>query len=181
MKKMIIALLCFILVISLSGCRQEKSSDSQIKTINKNGVNYVIDTEQCTIRDNQQTYSYVIDKAETTIKYSDGQSYTWKESEDMGMGIASPDFDYSTHVDPDILIDVIDEVYHVNNKQNSKNAVLGVILLIAGIIDAIWAERIWFFHWGWRYKNAEPSDLAIGVYRIGGIIAAMIGLINIVA
>ncbi|MGN0250750.1 MAG: DUF6199 family natural product biosynthesis protein [Oliverpabstia sp.] len=39
----------------------------------------------------------------------------------------------------------------------------------------------WYLEYGWRYKNAEPSDLALGLNRVGGIIAIIVGILTLVA
>lgn len=180
MKKILAAVLCLVLMLSLCGCGEEKTSDTNIKTVNRNDIEYTIDTKERTIRDDQQVYSYTIDASGTTIIYPDGKSFTWKESNGISTGIASLDFDYSVHTDPMILLDVIDSAYHTKNGSSHDNAGLGAVLIIVGIVDAIWSEKIWFLNWGWRYKNAEPSDFALGLYRVGGIIAVIVGLVLII-
>ena len=180
MKKITVIILCLVLLLSLVGCGREKMPESNIKTVSKNGTVYTIDTEKCIIQDSQFTYSYSFGTKSKTIKYPDGQTYTWNESNGMITGTTSLDFDYSAHVDPLILLEVIEDAYHTNNKTTHENVGIGLILLIIGIVDAVWSEKIWFLNWGWRYKNVEPSELAIGVYRVGGIIAAVIGLILII-
>lgn len=180
MKKITVIILYLVLVLSLVGCSREQIPEHNIKTFSKNGAVYTIDTEKCIIQDNQNTYSYVFGASGTTIIYADGQSFSWKESNGMEISSTSLNFDYSTHVDPLILLEVIKDAYHTNNKINIEDAGIGIILLMIGITDAAWPEKIWLLNWGWRYKNAEPSELAIGIYRVGGIIAVVIGLILII-
>jgi hypothetical protein len=57
---------------------------------------------------------------------------------------------------------------------------LAILVLIMSII-AIFAPRItWFLSTGWRFKNAEPSDLVLSLNRIGGVIATVISVFVIV-
>lgn len=180
MKKITAVLLSLFLVFLLLGCDREKAIDNNIKTISKKGTVYTIDTAKCIIQDGHYTYSYSFGTKSKTIKYPDGQTYTWKELNGIVTGAVSTDFDYSTHVDPMILLDVIEDAYQTNSKTTSGNAGIGILLLIIGIADAVFAEKVWFLNWGWRYKNTEPSKLVIGIYRCGGVIAAIIGIILIV-
>lgn len=58
---------------------------------------------------------------------------------------------------------------------------LAIIVLIVSII-AIFAPRFtWFLSTGWRFKNAEPSNLVLVVNRIVGVIAAVISVFVIIS
>lgn len=182
-KKHILFLLCLLLLISLFGCGDKQPADNKVKLIHKDGVEYAIDMESCTIQDGSYIYSYVANSSGTTINYPNGESYTWKESNGIGIGSTSANFDYDSYVDPWILMDVIDEAYAdevVTVKTSHKNAGYGVLLLIVGIGYTVWSDKVWFLNWGWRYKNAEPSDLSIGLYKVGGIAAIIAGAIMII-
>jgi|BioPla2DNA2_1021312.scaffolds.fasta_scaffold59723_2 hypothetical protein len=61
----------------------------------------------------------------------------------------------------------------------------GVIAVLAGAFSFWQPEIAWNIEYGLRYKNAEPSDLAIGMIQfsgvvlyIGGIIAIIVGLLS---
>lgn len=42
----------------------------------------------------------------------------------------------------------------------------------------VWHPRFfWFLSDGWRFRNAEPSDLALGLERLGGVITVVVGLV----
>ena len=178
MKKTISIVLCLLLVLLMVGCAKEDIG--KVKRINKNGIQFTVDTENHTIEDGSLTYSYAINGSEIVIRYPDGQTYTWKESNGIGTGSTSLDFDYSTHMEPSTLLSVIEDAHNTSSKTTHKNTGVGIILLLIGAVYAVWPKKLWFISWGWRYKNAEPSDLAIGVFRVVGVIVGIIGLIIII-
>ncbi|MCG7378088.1 hypothetical protein MH215_13885 [Paenibacillus sp. ACRSA] len=61
------------------------------------------------------------------------------------------------------------------------SAFIGVLALILGALFAIWPYLGWYLRLGWRLKDAEPSDLALSVDRILGVVLVIIGLILIVS
>ena len=55
--------------------------------------------------------------------------------------------------------------------QTGKNLLLFLVLLVIGGISLAAPQVTWYLEYGWRFKDAEPSDLALGVNRvIGGIV-----------
>ncbi len=46
---------------------------------------------------------------------------------------------------------------------------------------AIWPYFAWYVRLGWKFKDAEPSDLALNVGRISGIVLVIVGFILIVS
>ncbi|MDF2715470.1 MAG: hypothetical protein K0R28_2395 [Paenibacillus sp.] len=45
-----------------------------------------------------------------------------------------------------------------------------------GLLNLLFPKTAWFWNIGWQFKNAEPSEAAILMGRIGGILAIGIGL-----
>lgn len=58
---------------------------------------------------------------------------------------------------------------------------IGVILLIIGIVNTAAPRFSWYLKDGWKFKDAEPSDGALALIRIGGIVALVIGVIALLA
>ncbi|WP_090902749.1 DUF6199 family natural product biosynthesis protein [Paenibacillus sp. OK076] len=59
--------------------------------------------------------------------------------------------------------------------------IIGVLVLIIGLIMAIWPYFAWYLRLGWNFKDAEPSDLALNAGRILGIVLVIVGFILIVS
>ena len=45
---------------------------------------------------------------------------------------------------------------------------LVVLLAALGGFNLLLPRASWYLSYGWRYKNAEPSDLVLAINRIGG-------------
>ena len=54
------------------------------------------------------------------------------------------------------------------------------ILCVLSVFSVASPHTAWYWSYGWRYKNAEPSDLALTAERIGGVIAIVVGVLLIV-
>jgi hypothetical protein len=56
-----------------------------------------------------------------------------------------------------------------------------VIFIIIGALNVMYPRVSWYMKSGWQFKNAEPSDLALIMIRISGIIAIGIGIFLLVS
>lgn len=59
----------------------------------------------------------------------------------------------------------------------SEHPFIAFLFLVSGLVSLIWPRSAWYISYGWRYKNAEPSETAITFERIGGVIAIIIAFI----
>jgi hypothetical protein len=57
----------------------------------------------------------------------------------------------------------------------------GFIFMIIGIIGAMFPRAAWYMSEGWKFKDAEPSDAALIMNRIMGIVFAIIGFFFMVS
>lgn len=53
----------------------------------------------------------------------------------------------------------------------------GFIMLVIGMITAISPYIGWYMSVGWKFKDAEPSDLALSTQRAGGVVLVIVGMI----
>jgi hypothetical protein len=72
---------------------------------------------------------------------------------------------------------VVEDVSHFNGTL----FLIGVLLLAAGIANVAFPQAMWWLSEGWKFQNAEPSDLALTVGRIGGVILLIVSFIIIVS
>ena len=56
-----------------------------------------------------------------------------------------------------------------------------LLIIAVGIFNMVKPESAWYMEYGWRYKDAEPSDLALTVNRFAGGFAIFIGLIFLIS
>ena len=50
-----------------------------------------------------------------------------------------------------------------------------LLLWAIGLFNVLAPRAAWYLSYGWRFKDAEPSDAALMMARIGGVIAIIIG------
>ena len=53
----------------------------------------------------------------------------------------------------------------------------GMVIIIASILNIAIPEQMWELYEGWKFRNAEPSDTALTMARIGGVFGIIAGLI----
>ncbi|MCL2313478.1 MAG: hypothetical protein FWC41_13560 [Firmicutes bacterium] len=52
-----------------------------------------------------------------------------------------------------------------------------IIIIGIGVLSLVSPETAWKIGYGWRYKNAEPSDFALIFYRIIGVVLIILAVI----
>ena len=173
MKRFLIlcAALCFLL---LTAC--EEKSDPNVYDVEYGGTVYTVNHNNRTISFNGHVCRYEVNGNSITLTYPDGSTYWWSTSGNIGYGGWSDDYDENRYVSGDTLWEVL-EADRPGTKQNSNHGGLGILLVIFGIFEAVFPQASWWLSHGWRYKNAEPSELALGLGRMTGVIMVIAGII----
>ena len=164
--------LTFLLLLLLTGCREKPSL---IRTITYMDQEYTLDQEKQTITHSGDVYHYQFSGNEITLEYPNQATYS---QTDYGGSIASgwtENYDDTRYVPGDVLIGVL----HTDSPPSRRtgNPLIGLLFLAVGLWNAISPYSSWYLSHGWRYKNAEPSDLALGLTRAGGIFAILLGIL----
>jgi hypothetical protein len=60
-------------------------------------------------------------------------------------------------------------------------ALFGVLMIIVGLIGVLNPRLTWWLEIGWKLKDAEPSELALILNRVVGIIIIMAGFFVIIS
>ena len=55
-------------------------------------------------------------------------------------------------------------------------ALIGTLLILAGVFNAAAPYTALYLELGWRYKDTEPSKCALVICRIVGILAIFLGV-----
>lgn len=171
MKRILILFL--LAAVLLCGCAPKETVYTA--TVNRNGIDYdfTVDTENGTVSDGQHTYSYTVRGNTTTVTYPNGARYYWTQS---GMSaVIGWDDNYApdTYTDGDLLSDVLSESAP---REKQGNIPTGLLLIALGAFDTFFPYAAWYLSRGWWYKNAEPSDAALALARISGVIIMVLGL-----
>ena len=175
MKRICITILVLLLAVSLVGCGEQEP----LEVTDRYGNEYTIDREQQTISDGENIYKYTYEgdseDYSITIEYPNGGSYHYGESSGFGSGGGNSKYDPQRYTDADRLIGLL-----LDNmpKRGSVRKILAALVLIGGGIFLLACPEIaWYWESGWRYKDAEPSDVALTVTRISGVVAVIIGIV----
>ncbi|MBQ8883567.1 MAG: hypothetical protein IJ031_03105 [Oscillospiraceae bacterium] len=170
-------ILAFVIMVMTLMCFSACGEDS--KTVEIDGVEYTINKAEDTITDGENTFEYKIDGSGDSytieIYYPDGTTYTWTQNNEVGVGEWKNLSENGVIVSSDTLVEVAKE--DAPKKVESKPWFLVVILGVFGLVGLIAPRGLWWLGYGWHYKNAEPSDAALVVGRIGGGIAILAAII----
>lgn len=182
--------LIFAAAMLLAGCKKEPLPT--VYTVYSYGAPYTIDTEGRTISDGTYTYGYEYAASGSSVSftYPDGnvysagiQSANSSGAGGLSAGSVSADYDYSSgYTDPLSLCYALASPREPKGAASSgANPLLALLLCGVGIFNLAAPKASWYLSYGWRFKDAEPSDAAITLSRIGGAIAVVIGVIMLIA
>ena len=168
-----------ILIVMISLLLGACGATSTVYTVEKNQVPYEVDTENKTISDGANTYQYEFSGNKSSynvnITYPDGSTYWFRMSDGSGYGGWSDDYDEDRYVDGDTLSEVLLE--KAPKEVNSGNWLAAILFAVVGIFNIVSPYSAWYLEYGWRYKNAEPSDIALGFNRVIGVIAVIAAVV----
>lgn len=169
MKKLLFLVLA---VLFLAGCTG--TIDATYTVVTQDGE-FTVDSAQQTISDGTHIYRYEAGRTTVKIIYPNGSSY-WRsyDSSYSYSGGWSDDYDETAYVPGDVLLELLERDEHSSGKKG--NPLLGILLIAVGLWNAIRPDMAWYVARGWHYKNAEPSELSLAMYRIGGVALVLIGL-----
>lgn len=180
MKKIFALGLSLVLMLVLTGCIGGGTNEPY--TVEKYGMVYTVDEQAGTIDDGEHIYHFVINPYgngyQAEITYPNGATYYWTSNGSFGHGGWSDDYDDTLYADGSDLMDVIEDGRP--GKSDPKPVGLVLLLLAVGIFNALSPQTAWFLEYGWRYKNAEPSEFALAANRIGGVIAILAAVLMLI-
>ena len=174
MKKTTLVFLVLMFFTILCGCYKNH-------TVAYNGREYTLNTTEKTVTDGTNTYRYELDGTEShpsvKIIYPDGSSYYSIKQGNAYISGNSDDYGNSDYAEGSILCDI---VFDANSgKSTAKVIPLALILIIIGVLDIVIPEKMWKLSYGWRFKNAEPSDASLIFFRVSGAVIILIAIIFI--
>ena len=180
MKKVTTLLLILLILstpLSLCACSEETTT----YTVDKGGKTYTVDSKNETLFDGIHTYKYTFSGDSSSYKiditYPNGSTFHWTQSEFAGYGAQSDNYDEELYVSGEVLCDVI--ATKAPTPSNPVKFIAVIFLIGIGLFNAAVPHVAWYLSYGWRYKDAEPSDFSLGFGRIGGIIAIIVGVFMI--
>ena len=181
---------CFWIAVLLSalalcGCQNKEDPDHY--DVAYDGKTYTVDQEQGTITCDGVVYRFEVsgsggNSVDLDITYPDGSRYYWTKDGSFGHGGWSDDYDpeASGYVPGEVLWEVL-SLESAGQERSGPSPVLAVLLLALGAFPAISPRKAWMLGYGWHFKNAEPSELALTVDRAVGVLLIFAGFICLVA
>ena len=188
MKRYLCMLMTLMMVFLCAACGAEEPESKTIST-EIGGRSAVVTFEPGTlsagtVQMDSGTYTFAWDtRGDLKITYPDGTRFTYTKS---GGGAASVDFDPESKGYPSGITmawgieGTIDRLSTARNS-GGGNALLGLFLLAVGAFGTFAPRAAWYLEYGWRFRNEEPSDAALTVQVIGGVILLLIGGVCLLA
>lgn len=173
--KRILILLAALCLLLLAACEGD-IGDPNVYDVEYQGKTYTVDQINRTIAVDGYVCQFRVSGNGNDIRfevtYPNGATYS-------GMGWAgshSDEYDASRYVSGDTLWEVLEQG-KPGAQRNSGHWFIGLLLVGFGVLEAVYPQLSWYLSHGWRYKNAEPSELAMGLGRVTGVIMIIAGII----
>lgn len=174
MKHFRLLLPLLVLVLILSGC----AGEPQPYEYSRNGDTVTVDPINRTITNDTEVFTYVTVNTGSSTRYEitfpDGSIYYWSDSGNGGAGGWTDNFDSERWSYANFLVDALQQSAP---RQKTGNPGIGLLLMGLGAVSFFLPELPFYLKYGWAVENAEPSDAYITVTKIGGVIAAVVGLV----
>ena len=176
------------LVLSLSACAEKQTKNAlEPYSIGWDGRVYTvtpIDNDKGTISDGKNTYSYRYDASgsgySVTFTYPDGETYTWTENSSSGRGEASLNFDFEKYPSGMVLKGLLRKVRTTQEDRSAKSWGLIFFLLFVGAVNTACPQLTWYLDVGWKVKDGEPSEAALGWSRTVGVVLLIVAVVMMI-
>ena len=176
------------LVLSLSACAEKQTKNAlEPYSIGWDGRVYTvtpIDNDKGTISDGTNTYSYRYDASgsgySVTFTYPDGETYTWTENSSSGRGEASLNFDFEKYPSGMVLKGLLRKVRTTQEDRSAKSWGLIFFLLFVGAVNTACPQLTWYLDVGWKVKDGEPSEAALGWSRTVGVVLLIVAVVMMI-
>ena len=175
--KRILAILLLAVTVFFAGCQKIPET----YTYRNNGKTLTVNTVEKTIRDGRHLYHYTLSEDNgITITYPDGSVYPDKTSA-TGMIIIGGEYGIedtnSPYLSGWVLVNSLEKAVGKNPTFHVGFFLLGLILVGLGLFNYLDPETAIYLRHMWWFKDAEPTDYAIWMTRVSGIIAIISGAI----
>lgn len=196
-KKFVVVLIAALAMLTLSACNAgNTSAQPRSSTVETEGQSIAVIFDENTfstgtIRSDNGEYTFQYESEGSGIRftavYPDGYVYSQLERDGaVGMPL---DYDASEreakgYIDGIALAWAVDSA--IDNARGGEShgdasPLLAVLLIGCGAWYLFAPKSVWWIAYGWRYKNAEPSDIALTLFKVLGILLMIAGAICLIA
>lgn len=172
MKRRIVYVAFFLILLFLCACGGKREPYEK----KVGGLTYVVNPVEQTITLGKKLYTYSLEGDSVTIQFPDGKTLRGDYSGGNGLAIVGS-LDEQISMYSFELFDVLEDEYERKNTYHGPNWLLVLFLLGMGAWNAFSPETSWYVSYGWRYKDAEPSNFALAANRVIGVGLIIIGII----
>lgn len=188
MKRRVVVTLAFVAVaLLLCGCAKEQVVEEDY-TVEIEGETAVISKQNGTVTVGSDVYRYAYSAdGVLLIVYPNGYCYSRTAINAGGTVVYASSFTDAQGIPSDKTEEELGYISGfslssaLDNMVSSPSGgeggpVVAFLLAIGGLWLLISPRSAWMVGYGWRFKGAEPSDMALAVYRIigGGLIVAAV-------
>ena len=178
-----------IIILLVSGCTRETTVDvGYSTTINGQDILILFNegtrSEGTIISDNGiYTFAYYLDGTFAVV-YPNGYRYTFRDingaiASSWSLNESAEELGFIDGMNLELAVRSASRA--TQGSQRTVSPLVSILLIGLGLLNILKPKSIWWISRGWMFKNVEPSDLVLGVYRIIGIIVAFVGLISFFA
>lgn len=183
MKYRLFALI-LVLAVLLTGCQKKPQG---YYAVMHNGKALSLDTVKQTVTHEDDVYTYTIQESRDTvtmqITYPNGKTMTVSQNKASGAGNSSGGLtaeEAERYLSEWELLDVVQQTTTEKHQFHLGYFLLGILLLGTGVFFILDPETAIYWRHMWWFKDAEPTDFAIGMTRLGGVVSAIGGVVLIV-
>ena len=128
----------------------------------------------------EDVYHYTYEDGDITITYPNGATYWESASSNGAIGGWEGDYDTDRYIDGMTLAMQLTQAYNNSGKNWDEVVIMGLVCLVViglCLVDVIHPE--WFFELRYSLwvRNAEPTEFALMMSRMGGVIGIVLCVI----
>ena len=179
--------LCLALALLLCACGQTAETPGNTRTVSVNGTDYTVDETAGTISDGANVYAFSVEYrasgSRVSFTYPDGSSWWHETKTNTEVGGWSDDYAPEEHgyAEGEVLYGVLTGGSTGAREKSGPNPLLVLLLIAVGAWGTASPRSMWFVEHGWRYKGAEPSEMALSANRLTGIVCLLIGIVMLIS
>lgn len=137
--------------------------------------------DAATVSVDGQVYRVTGTADRVSVAFPDGRVLTRVTDGSGGSsGMTAPDVQ-ATFEDWDRVDELREIVFDPTASQQrgqwGRKLLLGLVLFAIGLLQTAFPRLAWQLSEGWKYQNAEPSDLYLTLSRIAGVVLMVIGAV----
>lgn len=113
------------------------------------------------------------------IIFSDGNSYFREVTKTSFTGGGSCDLSLKQMDKADEIISLYEQIYGIAEVKPDSNKGFSIFLIIIGFLNVAFPKIPWYLKYGFAFKDSEPSERGLLIFRIVGVLVIIMGIIGV--